>query len=531
MKSKIKVFVIGIDSATFDVIGPWVRDNKLPGLKSLVDNGCSGILESTVPPLSPVAWPSLYTGVNPGKHGIFDFVEKSGTGKGINFLNRSNCKALPLWHYLNRVGVKTGMVNVPMTFPPDRVDGFMISGLDAPDINHEYTYPDELKDKIRTDVGKYIIELKNSFSLMNDPEKYLDMMYEMIAVREKTVHYLMSNYPVDFFMVVFTATDRVQHTFWKYSDRNHPDYKPGLEDAIFRIYKKIDEAVCRILDRLDDSTAVVVASDHGMSSIYKIVDLNGWLMEKGYLHLKKEAALPGLRDLFRKVKKRIVKTEDSVWLDHLVDWSKTKAFLIGSWGNIFINQIGREPNGIVRPGNEYESVREDIIKELKQFKDTETGDTVINSVMKKEEIFNGEYLDHAPDIVVSFNEHYGCTKIVLDRGPNKSGTIRPGGPICADHHPNGLFIVKSPHVITCKNGMRAKITDIAPTILYMMDVPIPQAIDGRVLTEIFDDSYRGEKSVKYSDVSHEADSGKTVKYSDEDARKIAERLKNLGYIE
>jgi len=531
MKSKIKIFVIGIDSATFDVIRPWLQDNKLPNLKSLVDNGCSGILESTIPPLSPVAWTSLYTGVNPGKHGIFDFLEKLRTGPGINFQNRSNCKALPLWHHLNRAGIKTGMVNVPMTFPPDHVDGFLISGLDTPDINHEFTYPAELKDKIKANVGKYIVELKHSFNLMENPEKYLDMMFEMIDVREKTVHYLMSNFPVDFFMVVFTATDRVQHTFWKYYDTTHPDYTPGLEDTIFRIYKKVDEAIGRMLDRLDESTEIIVASDHGMGSVHKIVDLNRWLMEKGYLHLKKDTAFSKVSDLYRKIKKRIIKTGESVWLDHFVDWSKTKAFLIGTWGNIFINLKGREPNGIVNPGDEYESIRESIIKELKQFKEPATGNYVINSVMKKEDIFHGEHLIYAPDLVVLFNEHYTCAKIVLEKGLDKTGVIRPCGVVCADHHPNGLFIVKSPHVMKGKTDMKARIIDIAPTILYMMDAAIPQSIDGRVLTEIFDHSYVKEKSVKYSNISCEADSSKPVKYSEEDAKKIAERLRNLGYIE
>lgn len=532
--TETKVFVIGIDAATFDLMGPWLEAGKLPHIRSVMDRGCSGVLESSMPPLSPVAWPSLYTGVNPGKHGIFDFVERAKSGSGISFLNRSHCKAQPLWRYLNKAGYRTGIVNVPMTFPPDPVDGFLVAGLDTPSVRSPFTYPPELKDDIIAAVGKYIIELEHSPRLMDDPIRYLEMMYEMIEVREKTVHYLMSRSPVDFFMVVFTATDRVQHTYWKYIDPQHPDHRPGLEDAILRVYERVDAAVGRLLRRIDPSASVLIVSDHGMNGIHKSADLNSLLREKGFLHLKDDP-FSRAYDFYRRVKRRLLKTNEILWFDHFVDWKRTKAFHIGSWGNIYLNVKGRDPQGIVNPGNEYETVRESIAEELLRLRDPANGKQVIRAVKRKEEIFTGGLLAHAPDLVILWEDHYNCVKTVHEnmRGRTR-GLLQPCGVICADHHPDGIFIISSPQMKQGVRGLRARITDIAPTVLSLMNVEVPPSMDGRVLAELFEAGAPGGSGEKRSAGTGEdapGNGGGEAAYSGEDAELIAERLRNLGYIE
>jgi predicted AlkP superfamily phosphohydrolase/phosphomutase len=143
-QEKNKTVVIGLDGATFDLMGPWIEEGKLPHIKELMDKGCSGVLESTIPPLSPVAWTSFMTGMNPGKHGIFDFVEPFQNGAlGTRLNNRKDCKQIPIWRYLNNEGHKTVILNVPMTFPPDELDGLMVSGMDTPHDNATFTYPRE----------------------------------------------------------------------------------------------------------------------------------------------------------------------------------------------------------------------------------------------------------------------------------------------------------------------------------------------------------------------------------------------------
>ncbi|MCF6147047.1 MAG: sulfatase-like hydrolase/transferase [Candidatus Kuenenia sp.] len=533
MKNNEKVFVIGIDGATFDIIGPWLEEGKLPHLKSLIDNGCSGTLESSVPPISPVAWPSFFTGVNPGKHGIFDFIEKSNIDHNIHFMNRTNCKAQPVWWYLNQAGYTTTIINIPGTYPPDKIDGFMISGLDTPSTKSEFTHPRQFKNELKAAVGDYIIDLEHNPVLMNNPQKYVDHMIDMVKVREKTAHYLMTKYPVDFFMIVFTATDRVQHSFWRYKDKEHPGHSPGLEDAIYTVYKQVDDAIGRLLDELDDTTNVIVMSDHGMYGVYKSVDVNRWLLENGFLVLKKESPFFKLKDFYKRAKRKYLKKAEKILFDHYIDWSKTRAYFIGSWGNIFVNVKGREPYGIVNPGEEYESIREEIIRKLSTLTDPENGKPVIKTILKKEDIFAGEYVNKSPDLVIMWNEKYNSIKTLYEklRSGGRNGVIQPFKQLCGDHAPNGIFIYKSPHVKKGITNMKAKITDLLPTILYTMDVAVPNSIDGRILNEIFTEEFLRKKSAKYDDKEYTFETEEQSVYSDEDSQKIAERLTDLGYFD
>ncbi|WP_347275475.1 alkaline phosphatase family protein [Candidatus Kuenenia sp.] len=533
MKNNEKVFVIGIDGATFDIIAPWLEQGRLPHLKSLIDNGCSGVLESSVPPVSPVAWPSFFTGVNPGKHGIFDFIEKSKTDQSIHFMNRTHCKAQPIWRYLNQEGYTTTIINIPGTYPPDKVDGFMISGLDTPDTNSEFTYPGALKNELKAVIGNYIIDMEHNPALMNNPGKYIDHMIDMIEAREKTALYLMEKYPVDFFMVVFTATDRVQHSFWRYYDKKHPGYSPGVENAIYTIYKRVDDAIGRLLDKVDESTSIIAMSDHGMHGIYKSVDVNRWLLENGFLVLKKESPVLKLKDFYKRLKRRYLKKADKILFDHYIDWSKTRAYFLGTWGNIFINVKGKEPYGIVSPGEEYESIREEIIRKLSPLADPENGKPVIKTIFRKEEVFTGEYLDKAPDLIIMWNEKYNCIKTLYEklRSGGRHGVIQPYKQLCGDHAPNGIFVYKSPHVKKGITNMKANIIDLLPTILHTMDVTVPNSIDGRILDEIFTEEFLAEKSAKYDDKAYAFAAEDESVYSDEDSQKIAERLTDLGYFD
>lgn len=526
-----KVIVIGIDAASFDLIRPWVDQGKLQNLKYLVDNGCAGILESTIPPLSPVAWTSFYTGVNPGKHGIFDFFEKTSDDHRIRIVNRSKCQAMPIWWYLNQAGYKTGMVNIPMTYPPDDVNGCMISGLDTPSIKNEFTFPATLKGEIMGSVGSYIIELDHNPRLMENPEMYVKELINIIDIREKTVRYLTNKYTFDFFMVVFTAADRIQHSFWKFIDKDHPYYSNEFEDAIFRIYKRIDEAVGRIIAPLDDSTDIIVMSDHGMCSVHKTVNINRWLMENDYLHLKNETSASKLKDIFRRSKRRFFNTGEMILWDHFIDWTRTRAFYVGSWGNISINLKGRFPGGIVNPGDEYELLRNDIIKKIEQLCDSETGQPVLKSVLKREDIYTGNYVKDAPDLILIWNEKYNGLKPTQERLRGKGSTdiIKISDTFCGDHSPNGIVIVKS---LVVKRGstIKAKITDICPTILYMTGLPVPESMDGKVLTEIFHEDLVKMRPIQYCQDRYQSGFKDQSIYSGNDVRKVENRLKDLGYF-
>jgi len=530
MKNNIKVCVIGIDGATFDLIAPWINQGELPNLKSLIESGCSGVLESTIPPISPVAWSSFYTGVNPGKHGIFDFIEKSKTDQRIHFMNRSRCKALPIWWHINKAGYKATVINMPSTYPPDEINGQIISGLDTPSFESDFIFPKELKTELNNSVGEYIIDLNHHPKLIDAPRQYANQMIEMIHMREKTVHYLIKNNPSEFFSVVFTATDRAQHAFWKLIDKDHPGYIPGYEDELLRIFKRVDKAIGTIISVLDDSTNVIIMSDHGMYGVYNSVDVNRWLLSNGFLFLKK-SYYAKLNDLYKRFKRRYIRKKDQFIFHHNIDWSRTRAYFIGSWGNIFINVKGKEPYGIVSEGKDYEVIREEIIQGLEQLKDRKTNKNVINKVFKKEEVYHGNCLADSPDLIILWNKGYNSIKTPNENLRKKRNIIQPYKILSGDHGPNGLFIAKSPNLKCGITDMKANIMDLFPTILYMMDIAVPRDTDGKILTELFTEDFLKNKGIKYEDkIYHDDDKEVSSVYSEEDSQKIADRLKDLGYI-
>lgn len=550
---KNKTVVIGLDGATFNLIGPWIEEGKLPFIKELMDKGCSGVLQSTIPPISPVAWTSFMTGMNPGKHGIFDFMEPLQNGRqDIRFNNRMNCQQKPIWRYLNDLGYKTVILNVPMTFPPDELDGCMVSGMDTPSIKSEFTYPPSLKEELFRELGSYIIEVKHSPRLLSKLGKYIEALRAMIKKRREATKYLMERIPWDFFMVVFMAGDRAQHNLWHLIEPNHPKYNEQearkYHDGMLWIYQELDKAVGDIVKSLDDETNIIIMSDHGADILYKTVHLNNWLAEKGFLVIKRQQsnAVHYLSDfivdawaIFKKLKYKFFKKGEEHFSQFFksIDWSKTKAFFLGAWGKIFINVKGKYPFGIVEPGQEYEEVRNQIIEELMKLKDPDTGKSVVNRVIKKEDIYSGDCFSHAPDLVIIWEKGYNSiTKSEeLWKGikPCKRGEIfEPHRRMSADHIRDGIFIIRSSHVEKNRGNLRADIIDICPTILYMMDTPIPESMDGRVLTEIFKKTSLKDRPIeRLRKGGIEVEVSETPGYSPEEAKKIEEKLKNLGYID
>ncbi len=550
---KNKTVVIGLDGATFDLIGPWIEEGRLPFIKELIDNGCSGILKSTVPPISPVAWTSFMTGMNAGKHGIFDFVEPVRTcPPGIRVNNRNNCKQKPIWRYLNDAGYKTAVINVPMTFPPDEIDGVMISGMDTPNIRSGFIYPPEFKKELFEKIGGYVIEVKHSPKRCSKTGRYIESLCGMVRNRFNATEYLLKKAPWDFLMVVFMAGDRAQHNLWKFMDPNHPLYNKTeagkYSDGILKVYQELDRAVGSISKSLDDETNLIIMSDHGAGVLYKTISLNNWLADEGFLSFKKGRRNPVhfLSDLagdaaafLHRAKCAVTrkKGEKANRFFESIEWSKTKAFFIGAWGKIFINMKGRDPYGIVEPGNEYESVRNEIIGKLMELKDPDTGKSVVNRVMKREEIFEGEYSLHAPDMVIMWEKGYNSIIRMEDlrkgvRSYKKGSVFGLHMRLSGDHTQNGLFIIRSPHVEKNRKNLNAHIMDICPTILHMMDIQVPISMDGKVPVEIFKKDFLKGRPVRYSGIKEMESkvSGETG-YSKKESEEIEERLRSLGYLE
>src|SRR5262245_3347328 len=355
-----KVLVIGIDGGTFDVIRPLIQQGELPNLAALMTAGVSAELSSTIPPITAPAWVSFMTGKNPGKHSIFHFVghiHRTYTG---NILTAADIKAKTLWSILSEHGHRLTLINVPFTYPPMQINGVMVSGFGTPSQDHSFTYPQDLYLELQQRVGDYQIDYDDYWSKAsaNAENPSLDFFDELVQSlnymtdkRTEAVLYLMKEYPWDFFMAVYVLPDRLQHLFWKFMDPSHPDHDPQLAERYSQVisdgYRKVDEAVGRILGGVEDETTVIVLSDHGFGPLHKYFFVNTWLMQQGWLRLKRalrwrfQGTRPPVEHILRKLrlgvlnhfipgqlgrlKVPIIKKVSKSW-EELIDWSSTKAY-------------------------------------------------------------------------------------------------------------------------------------------------------------------------------------------------------------
>ncbi len=557
-----KVLVIGLDGATFDLIDPWVEEGKLPVLAECIKRGTRSYLLSTPLSNSAQAWSSFITGKNPGKHGIYDFFETREDSYGVRFLNASFRKGKSLWRLLSEADKKVGVMNVPMTYPAERVNGVFISGLDSPGIDNNFTYPKGLIDEINRHVGRYILEPGIwGFIRRGRPDIALKKLLEMVKIRTATARYLMESRDWDFFMIVYTATDKVQHHFWKYIDPARPEFNTNLpySNAILQVYQEIDKNIQILLETAGDAS-VIIMSDHGAGpSTRRTMYINRWLNKEGFLHYKDSFRLGRIKyNLLEKTSNEIKKLlprnakefiirmfpgirdrADSVLLLPGIDWSRTKAYSRENHPAIFINTAGREAEGIVKPGEEFEKVRNEIIEKLKNLKCPDTGYPIVGEVFRREDIYHGPEAFKAPDIVFQWNKYlyiHRPTKMeknkdfleILDDRKllSSENTIRPSG----IHRDYGIFIAYGRNLEKNKTIDGARIYDIAPTVLYLLGIPIPDDMDGKVLKDAISRDYLMKNPIKKGTASS-SEEGTLKSFDSEETAAIKERLKGLGYID
>lgn len=570
-----KVIVLGLDGATFDLIIPWAEEGKLPNMKTLLAEGMHGKLLSTNPAHSAAAWTSFATGKNPGNHGVYSFRERSYTRDDFVSAKSRKCKAF--WTLLSEAGSSVGVINVPITYPPEEVNGYMVSGLDTPSEESDYTFPQSLKGELAAGIGRYIIEADTTdmYVISNDKdrERFFSGILQAIEGRRKAMKYLLANHRVDFFAIAFMATDRVQHRCWKFTDPSHPHYCPSqakqFGDMIPSVYGRLDDIIGEVLDMVGEETTLLVMSDHGMGPRSdRAFYLNNWLILNGYLQTVQVSGDPLVKRSLRRLKSFVIHTGLDFARSRFsaqmrqaikqripsifrkarlhesfasIDWTATRAYADELMGVIRINLKGREPEGTVHPGKEYEQLCAEITEKLMAIKDPQMGETVIAEVLKKEQIYQGPYLKEAPDMVIVWKDDLYSSQ----PSPPSSGSQDPPylGRLDSEdtsralmyhtsgaHRPHGIFMIRGPEIR--KGGMvaGARIIDLAPTILYLMGQAIPKSMDGCILTEVFEEEFVRTNPPKYTD-EDELLCEKPSVYSEDDKRRIAERLRGLGYIE
>jgi predicted AlkP superfamily phosphohydrolase/phosphomutase len=300
--SSHKVVVIGLDGATFDLIDPLINEGKLPTLAGMMQSGFRAQLRSTIPHHSGPAWTSFATGMSPGEHGIYSFFQRDFGSYTYPPVNSRLVQAETLWQRISRAGKTVGVMNVPGTFPPVPVDGFMITGMLSPGLDLAF-YPPHLRERVLERAPDYSVEAIP----LSDKAEYLEMVHRSIGARKNAALYLLDQHPTDLFVVVFTELDRLQHFFWADMDLHHPVHlpstSPDFAQAIENGYIAMDQAVKEIVEAVNGDTIVFVMSDHGFEGVYKVFYVNRWLAEHGYLKLKPRQSGSAVQDARETLKK------------------------------------------------------------------------------------------------------------------------------------------------------------------------------------------------------------------------------------
>ncbi|MDS0475137.1 alkaline phosphatase family protein [Natrinema sp. 1APR25-10V2] len=533
----LRLLVVGLDAGCRPILEPLFESGDLPTLERLFETGTAGPLESQIPPWTASAWPSLYTGKNPGKHGVYDFL--SFDGYDWDVVNASHVRARPIWELLDEYGFSSVVVNVPVTHPARAFDGALIPGLTAPE--DPDCHPEGILEDVKMACGgDYWLYPQRS----PEPDRSIEGYERTVELRGKAFRYLSRRFDPDFGFLQFQQTDSVFHE------------RPGDKRAIEAVYREVDRQVRETIERTDPENVLVV-SDHGMGKVTGTeFRVNEFLRDEGYVSAqsggegmptwskawendllegdeageREPSALERTMNLAANVgitTQRVANALDRVGLkepigrrvpndmiraaSEQVDFPESRAYVRSkSELGVRINLEGREPSGRV-PESAYETVRDELVETLSGVR-TPDGEPMFDAVEPRETYFEGPHIDLAPDVVTvpaGFDN-----AISADLGMGRFG--EPMEPW--NHKRTGVVAAAGAAFDESAPLDGATIFDIAPTICSLFDVPIDAAMDGDPLPVV--DGGAEETYPAYEPAP--------ITATDDSA--VEDRLSDLGYL-
>jgi predicted AlkP superfamily phosphohydrolase/phosphomutase len=556
-----RTLILGLDGATFDLLQPWIDEGRLPTLARVQREGASGPLESTFPPISAAAWSSFATGVNPGKHGVVDFYYPRPGEYALNTMSALARTALPLWSLLGEADIKTGTVGLPGTYPPEPVNGFTVTGFLTPGPESPCTWPPQLQEELEGALGGYSIWPDERHRSSSHLDRFVADLKEHIDLQTEAALYLMGTQQWDVFALVYLHTDMFQHEVWALVDPGHPSHDPALADrwrsTVLDFYAHLDASLARILEAAGDAAAAsdgslhtIVVSDHGFGPAVHFLLVNNWLVQQGYLKLKRTPASLVKRLAFKlgftpltafrmanavglgRLRRKVRWQRGGGWMRRLflsladVDWERTRAWAVGSFGQIYINVAGERPRGIVQPGDEYEQLCSEIAGKALEMRNPVSGESIVERVYRRDELYSGKHLDRTPDLILRTTDMRYLAFGHADFGSSRLVETVQG--MSGHHRPNGVCLIHGPGVVAGSHLEGASILDVAPTVLWLMGKPVPSVFDGEALTRAFTAEWRSAHGLAMveRDTQRDADD---LAYSADDEEVIRERLKGFGY--
>lgn len=556
----MKVLVLGLDGATWDILAPLVEAGRMPNLATLMARGASGTLGSVFPPLSPVAWTAVMTGKNSGKHGVFEFLEYGHDPRQGRVNSARSIHSELLWEIAGRHGKQTVAGAVPMSYPHRKAPGFylgdFLSPPSAPDFASD---PAVLADLERHLGGPYRPWSTAVHDGGREPQALAELT-DFLDHHLKAVRFLMDRCPWDLFVYDLMATDRIQHELWHAWEPTHRVAKgrdlSAVRAGFIRFWERLDQGIGEIAAALPSDAALLLMSDHGFGPIEWYVNFNVWLLEQGFIALQdslyvkqkhffyKRGVTPewfyGLMSRFGGARTRVSRfggkqlggldrLADAAFLSRRhIDWSKTKAYAQGNFGQIFLNLKGRQPQGCVDPADA-PAVLADLKAQLGELKHPETGAPLVERLYERDELYHGPHSGLAPDLTIVLADWRYRTIGLYDFTTHQ--VIAPAFGPTGDHRVEGMFVGAGPGFQAGTKPQGATLFDIAPTVLSLLGVPLPTDLDGRVLSEVLDPALVPAAVAESAPVAGDpaavaADSG----YSEDEDAAIQQRLADLGYL-
>lgn len=526
--AKMKVLIIGLDGATWDVFDDYLLENHMPNLNNLKNSGTCGLLRSTEPPITWAAWTSFLTGCEPATHGIFSGSKYNCSDDSIRIVTSAGRKVPNLWEVLSEQGYKVISIGVPWTYPCSVVNGVMVAGYGCPGIGSDITYPVEFKEKLLSEVPDYEIladwNEQKRYSL-NELNKGLVSVETRFNQRVAAAKMAVKEVDWDVMMIHFHNTDMMEHRIWPFLDSKSRDSYPESRDRVFKTYRRLDEKIGELLEMAGDNSLVVFASDHGLCLQKAKIRPNLMLCKWGYLKRK-----GFLGQVIRKLQKMSGTAKCSKLKqpnDRTFNWRDSRAMVITLSINahLYLNVKVRQPNGVVDAGVEYDSIIADLRKRFSEVINPLTNQPAFSKVGTSSEIYGTKEPSEQGDLILVPAE--GFEVRVSASSKNEAIKLMADDSLTGWHNYKGVYGICGPGV---KKGFwyDTKITNIIPTIYAAIGARLPCMMDGDVLKEIFEGEISYEYQSKTSAIKKKNSEIKGLTSQEEE--EIRKRLEALGYI-
>ncbi|MEA2487828.1 MAG: hypothetical protein QOF16_1482 [Actinomycetota bacterium] len=536
--------VIGLDGAAWHLLEPLIDHGHMPRLAALRASGAWGTLASTVPTYTPPAWTSAVTGVNPGRHGVYGFIEGNAQSERQELMHSGKIRSASIWQMANAQGKRIGVYNVPLTYPPQNVEGWMVSGMLTPGYGeHQRGFATwdkagggaALEARILEWAPNYVLDVNANYEQDWRDDGLCKTALASLEQRYRVLEGLLDMDPPDVLFSVLEGPDRLQHVYYRYMDPSDPLYETdearAIRPAIEKCFAAMDRIVGLLADHASSDGGVVVCSDHGFTAWEVSVHTNALLESWGLLKLKPSAramqsgVARSLVPVAKRFLPRKVARQAKGRTFSAIDWSRTKAFAspIPQQG-IFVNLAGREPHGIVAE-RDLALVKDELVAHFEELTDA-SGNKVTDRVYRSEDVFHGEALAGAPDVLPVLRDHrFELDDEVFHREPFTDLRHLPRGV----HHPDGIVIVAG-RSIQASRRISGSVMDVTPTLLHLAGLEVPEDLDGSVLEDAFDPEALKDRPVRMTAPLSSGAGEDASPYSAEEEAMIEESLRGLGYL-